>query len=219
MPRILTQADVANFRSRLCDIAAQLFAELGYEGFNMRELAKRLGVSAMTPYRYFKDKDSILSDVRAGAFAKFADRLREAAPGDGAALGNAYAQFAIQHQPLYRLMFDFSRGTAPAAQDRRVRAIIIDHVRIQLERGAITGDAEILAVVLWSALHGIASLYLTGQLSEEEFHTALGQTMRQIGDSDGSISSSYTSGLNGQDMTAPWQLAKLPFQPVAVAGE
>ena len=68
MPRITTPADVTEFRNRLCEVAAQLFAEKGYEGFNMRELAGRLGISTMTPYRYFKDKEAILSEVRARAF-------------------------------------------------------------------------------------------------------------------------------------------------------
>ena len=35
----------------------------------MRMLAAELGVSAMTPYRYFKDKDEILSAIRARALA------------------------------------------------------------------------------------------------------------------------------------------------------
>ena len=60
MPRNLSPSDVANFRERLCDVATQLLAELGQEGFNMRELAARMGVSAMTTYRYFKDKNEIL---------------------------------------------------------------------------------------------------------------------------------------------------------------
>lgn len=65
MPRILTQSDVADFRERLCDVATRMFDARGPEGFTMRELAAELGVSAMTPYRYFKDKEDILAAVRA----------------------------------------------------------------------------------------------------------------------------------------------------------
>jgi hypothetical protein len=134
-------------------------------------------------------------------------------------LGNAYAQFAIQQQTLYRLMFDLSRATVTAAPDHRVRAIITDHVRIQLERRAIEGDAEMLATVLWSALHGVTALYLTGQLSDEEFHPALRQTVRRLAGGEVSFSPAGTSELKGPEMTAPWQRAKPPFQPAAVAGE
>ena len=72
MPRLITQTVVADFRDRLCDVAASLFAERGRDGFNMRELAKRLRVSPMTAYRYFRDKDEILAALRARAFGSFA---------------------------------------------------------------------------------------------------------------------------------------------------
>jgi len=78
MPRILSQSDVADFRERLCVAATRMFDARGPEGFTMRELAAELGVSAMTPYRYFKDKEDILAAVRARAFNRFADALETA---------------------------------------------------------------------------------------------------------------------------------------------
>src|SRR5262249_15340551 len=114
VPRILSDADVAEFRERLCEVAARLFVERGSDGFHMRELAAQLGVSAMMPYRYFKDRDEILSVVRARAFRRFADQLEQAHATEGAlvvksaAVGRAYVQFALEEQTNYRLMFDIS---------------------------------------------------------------------------------------------------------------
>ena len=78
MPRVLTTTDLADFREKLIAAATKIFADKGREGFTMRELATELGVSAMTPYRYFKDKDEILAAVRADAFDRFADALEGA---------------------------------------------------------------------------------------------------------------------------------------------
>ena len=78
MPRVLTTTDLADFREKLIAAATKIFADKGREGFTMRELASELGVSAMTPYRYFKDKDEILAAVRADAFDRFADALEGA---------------------------------------------------------------------------------------------------------------------------------------------
>src|ERR1700733_6937187 len=78
VPRILTKSDVADFRERLCEVATRIFVKKGPAGLNMRELAGQLGVSAMTPYRYFKDKEEFLAAIRARAFARFADQLEEA---------------------------------------------------------------------------------------------------------------------------------------------
>src|ERR1043165_7966959 len=101
MPRVLTETDVADFRERLCEAAERLFAEKGPEAVTMRQLASELGVSPMTPYRYFEDKEDILAAVRASAFTRFAEALEGArgstadAAGRGGAVGEAYVAFAL----------------------------------------------------------------------------------------------------------------------------
>src|SRR5438105_3118406 len=115
MPRMLSEMDVADFRERLCEAASRLFAARGRDAFTMRELASELGVSAMTPYRYFRDKDEILAAVRARAFTRFAEALEAgmAIPGDAlgkaAAVYDAYVDFAFGEPASYRLMFDLSQ--------------------------------------------------------------------------------------------------------------
>lgn len=188
MPRILSESDVAGFRERLCDVAARIFIEKGRDGFNMRELASRLGVSAMTPYRYFKDKDEIFAVVRARAFARFADQLEAAlaAPGTpqqkSAAVGDAYVRFALEEPASYRLMFDLSQ---PGEQNQpaltgataRARATMTEHVRLLVEAGIYDGDPELIGHAIWAALHGAIVLHLAGKLTRAEFDTVRGETM------------------------------------------
>src|SRR3954468_15270471 len=103
MPRVLTETDVADFRERLCEAAERLFAEKGPDAVTMRQLSAELGVSPMTPYRYFEDKDDILAAVRTSGFTRFAEALeaaRAAAPDMGSrgeAVGEAYVRFAMEH--------------------------------------------------------------------------------------------------------------------------
>ena len=227
MPRILTDADIADFRGRLCNAAAQLFSEVGQDGFNMRELAKRVGVSAMTPYRYFQDKDAILAEVRAQAFARFADWLEEAlaAPdADMAALANAYAQFAIREQIQYRLMFDLTQKqpTSPsfADQEQRARATIVGHVRRLAERGHLSGDPELSGLILWSTLHGVAALYLAGKLSSEDFHrTLLGAACLSADAGACAPIRALTADEAKLGAVEPWWSMPSSFQPVAAVGE
>ena len=180
MPRILTPADIADFRQRLCNVAAQLFGETGHDGFNMRELAKRLGVSAMTPYRYFADKDAILAEVRARAFANFADWLEDALARE-LPLADAYAEFAIREQIQYRLMFDLTQreavNAAFAEAEDRLRAVMVAHAKALLARAHLTGDAELLGVTLWTMLHGVASLYLAAKIGSGDLHNVLSQSV------------------------------------------
>lgn len=191
MPRILTETDVADFRDRLCQAAAGIFAEKGLSAFNMRDLADRLGISAMTPYRYFKNKEEIFAAVRARAFSRFADQLEiaSATPGSAieksAAVGQAYVQFALQEQAYYRLMFDLSQPHGEivpelSLQEQRARATMTEHVRLLIDEGIFEGDAELIGQVLWSALHGVMVLHLAGKLREPEFSAVLAETMRVL---------------------------------------
>src|SRR3954449_9842735 len=110
MPRVLSETDVADFRDRLCEAAERLFAERGPDAVTMRQLAAELGVSPMTPYRYFQDKDDILAAVRTNGFNQFAEALEAArarggsARAKGAAVGEAYVRFAFAHPNTYKLM-------------------------------------------------------------------------------------------------------------------
>src|ERR1700679_2861409 len=112
VPRVLTDEAVGEFRERLLDAAEHLFAQQGLESVTMRLLAAELGVSPMTPYRYFADKDAILAAVRTRAFNRHAAAL-EAAFDEAqdpfqraAAVGRAYLDFALGYPEAYKLMFD-----------------------------------------------------------------------------------------------------------------
>lgn len=65
-------------RNAIIEVAAALFEELGYEAASMSELAKRLGGSKSTLYRYFPSKDDVvLAVVRTFATAHMADAVAE----------------------------------------------------------------------------------------------------------------------------------------------
>ncbi len=192
MPRILTQADVADFRERLCDAATRLFDARGREGFTMRELANELGVSAMTPYRYFKDKEDILAAVRARAFNRWAEKLETAFAGPGsaqdksAAVFKAYVDFAFGEPAAYRLMFDLSQPDESnypelVAATVRARATMTDYVRALVEEDILEGDPQLIGRVFWLSLHGAVVLKLSGKLDEDyDFERISGETFRVL---------------------------------------
>ncbi|HEY0106738.1 MAG TPA: TetR/AcrR family transcriptional regulator [Rhizomicrobium sp.] len=192
MPRVLTQSDVADFRERLCDAATRLFDAKGREGFTMRELAGELGVSAMTPYRYFKDKDDILAAVRARAFNRFAESMETAfanaatAPEKSAAVFQAYIGFAFGEPAAYRLMFDLSQPDESAypelvAANTRARATMTEYVRALVKEGMLEGDPDLIGHVFWAALHGGVVLKLAGKLGAEyDFDRISGESFRVL---------------------------------------
>jgi AcrR family transcriptional regulator len=142
----------------------------------MRQLAQALGVSPMTPYRYFADKDAILAAVRAAAFTRFAEALEAglAAPGDPVErsrhAGEAYVAFALSQPQAYRLMFDLTQANEQAypeltAAAARARGHMTDHVEAMIAAGEMSGDAELIGHMFWAILHGSLMLQLSGKLS------------------------------------------------------
>ncbi|MDH4386189.1 MAG: TetR/AcrR family transcriptional regulator [Caulobacter sp.] len=176
MPRALSPAEVEAFRDRLCAAAERLFAEHGPQAVTMRQLAVALGVSPMTPYRYFRDKDDILAAVRASGFERFAIALEAAyRAADGPlerslAVGRAYVGFALKNPDAYRLMFDLSQPNEAdypdlVAASRRARDIMAGQATGLVEAGLIEGDPVLVSHMLWAALHGGLVLQLAGKLS------------------------------------------------------
>jgi len=175
MPRVLTESDVADFRERLCAAAEKLFAEKGPDAVTMRQLASALGVSPMTPYRYFKDKDDILAAVRTNGFNQFAEALEKARAGAGsarakaAAVGDAYVRFAFEHPHTYKLMFDMNQpmdGNYPELVEagRRAHETQTAWVKDQIAAGEMAGDPEQIGEMFWAATHGVVVLEMAGKL-------------------------------------------------------
>ena len=58
-----SEADADRLRDELVAAALALFTEGGLEAVTMRAVATQVGVSAMTPYRYFEDKGHLLRGI------------------------------------------------------------------------------------------------------------------------------------------------------------
>ena len=176
MPRVLSESDVADFRERLCDAAEKLFAEKGPDAVTMRQLAAELGVSPMTPYRYFADKEDILAAVRTNGFNRFAGSLESAlantqgsAKAKSSAVGEAYLNFAFEHPQTYKLMFDLNQPHEKdypelVAAASRANAMRSAYIKGLVEAGVMEGDPEEIGRMYWAATHGAVTLELAGKL-------------------------------------------------------
>lgn len=175
MPRAaLSESEVEQFREALCDSATRLFAEHGYEGVTMRALATDLGCSPMTPYRYFENKAQIFAAVQSAAFARFAAALEDKARDDVShpvrlrAMCWAYVDFALEEPHAYRIMFELDPSKGPdrthEIQDLKSWTFMHTAVEEAVAAGALSGDPDVLAHLMWSGVHGLVALHLSGML-------------------------------------------------------
>jgi len=186
-----TEAEIARFRESVCDVATRLFIERGPQNVTMRQIASEVGVSPMTPYRYFRDKDDILATVRAAAFNRFATALENAvanapdARSKGRAVGDAYVDFAKSYPAAYQLIFSFTqpdedRYPELQAANGRAQETMVGYVREMIEAGLLKGDAQLIGYMFWATLHGIVVLELASGLRGMDGDTLREKIMRTL---------------------------------------
>lgn len=178
MPRALSEKEYSDFRIRLCQMACRLFAEKGLAGVTMRELASALGVSAMTPYRYFRNKEEILATVCAEGFTRLAEALETADKATLSAedrlqsLHLAYLEFALANPNRYKLMLDNGQNGAETCPElhnalERCRKWLTGQITDMVEMGRLNGNPRLIAYTLWSCLHGAISLQFAGKMDTD----------------------------------------------------
>lgn len=167
--RAKTQYHHGDLRESLITAAFQLVSERGAEHFTVAEACRLAGVSTAAPYKHFRDRDEILEAVVMRAFDIMSERSIEAVArhGEGtlegiAAMGEAYIDFAVSQQALFRLMFGqhptIKEADCVVDEGRDCFGKVIEQVALFCERNHAGGDATEIAVRLWTFVHGAASL-------------------------------------------------------------
>ncbi|MEV8035325.1 TetR/AcrR family transcriptional regulator [Streptomyces sp. NPDC086182] len=102
----------AQVRQEVKTAALRQLAEGGPEALSLNAIAKQLGMTGPALYRYFANRDSLLTDLVVDAYGDLASALSRAAEActDDAVtrlteLGRAYRAWALAEPHRYRLLF------------------------------------------------------------------------------------------------------------------
>ncbi len=165
-----------SLRRALVETAVEVVAQRGIDALNLRELAGRAGVSTGAPYHHFASREALLKAIAEEGFTQFGAHLtaeRDAAPADAAArlqaLGRAYISFAVAHPGSFRVMFHGdAMASGPTEPGQRAFHLLRDAiVACQAAGAAPKGDPALLVLTAWSAVHGLATLWVDGALPFE----------------------------------------------------
>ncbi|WP_035694002.1 WHG domain-containing protein [Azospirillum halopraeferens] len=162
---------------RAVEETVRLLASRGVAEITLAEVAAAVGCRAPALYGHFRNRNALLRAVHDAGFERlYAEKLAVAARTDGDAFarlregGIAYVRFALENPALYRLMFDPPADAGlednPFAGDpgRRTLDALRGAVAACQAAGYLPGrDPALVAFTLWSAVHGAASLMLTGR--------------------------------------------------------
>lgn len=165
-----------SLRDRLLAVTGELLDAEGVEGVSLREIARRAGVSHGAPMRHFPSLASLLAHVSAEGFRRLGNVVAADAASSGpsaldrlAGAGRAYCQFGLSHPGLLTLMFrwdlvDLSEPQLATASHEAFDRFTDLVVAAQAEGWQPGREPRRLAGALWSAVHGLVSLWLPGAL-------------------------------------------------------
>ena len=174
-----------NLPESLLRAAAELIEHGGPAALSLREVARRAGVSHAAPAHHFTDKAGLLTALACQGFELFAAALADARDAAGrdpmerfAATGRAYVLFADRHRAHFEVMFrpELLRPDDPALErvSAAAYAVLTGVIGEAQASGYAAGmDLEVLATTAWSTAHGLATLWLAGNLRGLARHTSL----------------------------------------------
>jgi AcrR family transcriptional regulator len=172
-----TRADAyhhGNLRPALIAAAVEVITEVGPAAMSLRAVARRAGVTHAAASYHFGDKAGLLTAVAADGYQRLADELRHAtgaasgagemANGPGLEMGVAYVRFAVTHPAHFEVMYrpELYRPEDPELRTAKATTATMlygsaDPDEMQLARG----------VAAWSIVHGLATLWLNGDLPDQ----------------------------------------------------
>lgn len=163
----------------ILDAAQRLFTEQGFEKVSMRNIAEATEYSSTAVYHYFADKNELLYALQNRAFARLAERAESVVEIEGPvarlrALGHIYLNFAAEHPALFDLMFlmtspmntvQANGSHASWTSGRAAFDCMVQVIQYGIDEGVFPyPDAELVALVAWGQLHGLAALALRKRL-------------------------------------------------------
>ena len=167
--------DLDRRRHEVVRAARDLAAADGWPAVTMRRLATKLGVTQPVLYTVFAGRQALVDAVALAGFDAIAAALEAV---DAAPLPRmrAYLDFAAAHPRVYEAMFSMPSSLAFAADDtpeplRRAFAGI---------RDAFPDEDGVRAEVVWSALHGLATLGAAGRLRPDQAEARIELTHRLL---------------------------------------
>ena len=172
----------------IAEAIAQVEA-VGMEHLSLRSVAHAVGVSPSAAYHHFADKDALIAAVAlegveqlnvsmASAMAGYPRGEAASALDRANAAGLSYITFAVEHPNLFRIAFS---GHCPRPPEREKNPLIEDLFDDLVATGALPAELrEGSEEVMWSAVHGMATLVLEGMFEVSDVPRCLAALERMM---------------------------------------
>ncbi|MBL8100636.1 MAG: TetR/AcrR family transcriptional regulator [Anaerolineales bacterium] len=171
-----------DLKNALIKAGVEILAKEGIGKLSLRKVALKAGVSHTAPYSHFSDKQSLIAAISTEGFQRLSKALDSAIKSHAnnpkkqlIKSAQVYTEFALRNKDIFKIMFSSAlekEKEYPAFVEISQKTFIqvVDIVRACQEANIIkSGEADVLAVIIWGQVHGIIALAIEGQIS----HTIL----------------------------------------------
>ncbi len=162
-------------REEILEATERLLIATGdQDAVSIRAVAEAVGVTSPSIYLHFADKMELIFAVCERHFQRF-DEIQEAAaaaapdPVQGLMeRGRAYIKFGLENPEQYRILFMTKPAQTPESWtfERVIGSVAFEHLVaavaecIEFLKLDPPPDAQMVAITLWSMVHGLTSLLL-----------------------------------------------------------
>lgn len=162
-------------REMAIDAAGKHVETEGVQSLTARKVASKIGYTVGTLYHVFRNFDDLVMHLNARTIDEMAGLIQQQVRKKRnpevriRAMAEFYVRYATDHPDRWRLVFEHQapRGlpTPPQMKERRdvMFEMVADNLR-ELSPGRIPQEIDHTATALWSGIHGICILALTGKL-------------------------------------------------------
>jgi len=152
-----------DLRAALLRAAVDAIGQAGPAGMSLRDVARRAGVSHAAAAYHFGDKAGLLTAVAAQGYRMLTQELQNARDSGRGFLevGVAYVRFSVSHRAHFEVMYrpELYRPDDAEVREARAGAAVLLYGTASPDAGQLAAGAA-----AWSLVHGLATLWLNGNL-------------------------------------------------------
>ncbi len=169
-----------NLKEALVVAGVEILAEKGIEELSLRNVAKKVGVSHSAPYNHFPNKQALLAAISTAGHKQLFhslsvsfEKYKYSSTDIIFEIAWSYLQFALDDPGRFKLMFsgalEEEREHPDYVEISRKNIALLEEIIVfcqnkgQLEKG----KAAMIAIRLWSSVHGFVHLALEDQFPQE----------------------------------------------------
>lgn len=187
-----------DLKNALIQAGIDILADEGLPALTLRKVAARAGVSHSAPYAHFVDKQDLVAAISTRGMQLIQERLQAALEQNAAdpaallqATAWAYVSFALDEPAYFNVIFSGVLEYEKQYPDfveishRNFQQVVALVEHCQAAGLLRPGPADVLAVSIWSLVHGFTALLLERQiphqvLQRSDIQDLLRQTLRQV---------------------------------------